>query len=156
MLVPPLILNKAVLFFTIFKFMKYIILLLLPAVIFISSCNRGANGLKEKIANADSVAINYFKGDGAIDTVVAVKIVKDKKSIEQLTGLITGSYSSIKNNCGYDGSVHFFKNDTVVQDIFFSSNKKDCSQFVFILNGKKETTEFTEEAKELLSAIKNN
>lgn len=123
---------------------------------FITGCNNTARQLREKTAGADSIAINYFKGDGTMDTVVAVKIVKDKKSMEQLTGLITGSSSTIKNNCGYDGSIHFFINDIVVQDVFFSSNKKDCSQFVFVLNGKKEATKFTEEAIELLSAIKNN
>lgn len=121
----------------------------------ISGCDQTTKQLKEKIINADSVAINYFKGDGTMDTVVAVKIIKDKKTIEQLTGLITGSSTAVKDNCGYDGSVHFFKNDAVVQDVFFSSNKEECSQFVFVLNGKKEATGLGTEAKKVLAEIKN-
>ena len=127
---------------------------ILLIILFFSACDHTAKQLKEKIAGADSVAINYFKGDGTMDTVVAVKIIKDKKAIEQLTGLIAGSSTAVKDNCGYDGSIHFFKNDAVVQDIFFSSNKEACRQFVFILNGKKEATGLAAEAKEVLAGIK--
>ena len=134
--------------------MKYFLTIILAGLI-ISGCNQTTKQLKEKIINADSAAINYFKGDGTMDTVVAVKIIKDKKVIEQLTEFITGSSASVKDNCGYDGSIHFFKNDAVVQDIFFSSNKQECSQFVFVLNRKKEATSLADEAKDVLAGIKN-
>jgi hypothetical protein len=134
--------------------MKNFPVLILIALLF-ASCDQTAKQLKEKIANADSVAINYFKGDGTMDTVVAVKIIKDKKLIEQLTGLVAGKSAAVKGNCGYDGSIHFFKNDAVVQDVYFNNDKETCWQFVFILDGKKTATRLAAEAKEVLTGIKN-
>lgn len=133
--------------------MKNFLIILLSVFIF-SSCNQSAKQLKEKIINADSVAINYFKGNGTMDTVVAVKIIKDKQSIEQLTNFITGSPASVKNNCGYDGSIHYFKNDVVVQDIFFSASIESCRFFQFILNGKRGSTLLSDEAGKFLFEIK--
>lgn len=134
--------------------MKNFSFLFFIAVI-ISSCNQSVKRLQQNIADTDSVAINYFKGDGTMDTVIAVKILKDKKSIEELTGFIAGSAASVKSDFGYDGSIHFFKNDRVIQDVFFNSNKEECRQFVFISDGQKEATSLKIEAKEFLSAIKN-
>ena len=128
---------------------------ILFTVLIFCACNQTSKKLKERITNADSIAVNYFKGDGSMDTVVAVKIVKDKKEIEQLAGFITAGSASLKNKCGYDGSIHFFKSDRVIQDVFFSSNKEDCRQFVFISGGKQAATALPAEAAYFLSAIKN-
>ncbi len=118
-------------------------------------CNNNAAKLQEKIANADSIAVNYFKGDGSMDTVTAVKIIRDKKSTEELVGFIASSSSSAKSNCGYDGSIHFFKNDRVVQDVFFNSSKAECRQFYFVLNGRAAATALADNAKEFLLSLKN-
>lgn len=133
--------------------MKNFIIIFIVAL-FITGCSNTAKQLKEKIINADSAAINYFKGDGTMDTVVAVKIIKDKQSIEQLTSFITGNSASVKNNCGYDGSVHYFKNDAVIQDIFFNTSIESCRCFQFVLNGKRGSTQLSDEAGKLLFAIK--
>jgi endo-beta-N-acetylglucosaminidase D len=133
--------------------MKNFSVIIFTALLF-SACNQTAKQLKEKIINADSVAINYFKGDGSMDTVVAVKIIKDKQSIEQLTGFITGNPSSVKSNCGYDGSIHYFKNDAVIQDVFFNTSIENCHCFRFILNGKRYSTSLSGEAGKFLFAIK--
>ena len=129
-------------------------IIVFAVVLFITGCSNTAKQLKGKIINADSMAINYFKGDGTMDTVVAVKIIKDKQSIEQLTNFITGSSVSEKNNCGYDGSIHFFKNDAVVQDIFFNTSTESCHRFHFFLNGKRCSTLLSDEAGKFLFEIK--
>lgn len=123
-------------------------------VFFLSACNRNGNALKEKIGTADSVAINFFKGDGTMDTVVAVKIVRDKQSVEKLTSLICSASAALKNNCGYDGSIHYFKNNIVIQDIDFRMNSADCSQFSFLLDGQRVATELTGEGRLFLSGLK--
>jgi len=126
------------------------------AAFVLASCNQTATELKERIAGADSIAINYFNPGGKMDSVMAVAIIRDTKALEQLTNTITHSKSSVTNNCGYDGSIHFFKRDMVVQDVFFASNSKEgCSQFLFSLNGNMQATKLTEEAKVFLAAIKN-
>ena len=127
------------------------IIVFIAVIIFLSACNTTGKQLKEKITNADSVAINYFKGDGTMDTVVGVKIIRDKNTLEQLTSLITASSTAMKNNCGYDGSIHYFKMNRVIQDIDFTMNEDGCSLFSFLLNGKKEATKLPADAARFLN-----
>ncbi len=120
----------------------------------LSACNWGNEKIKERITNSDSVAINYFKGDGSIDTVVAVKIIRDKKAINELAGLIAAKNISGNFKCGYDGSLHFFKMNHVIQDIDFKMNDADCMHFSFSLDGKLSATKLSPEAKQLLELLK--
>jgi hypothetical protein len=100
------------------------------------------------------VAINYFKGDGSMDTVIAVRIVRDKKTIEQLSDLIGAASAELNIKCGYDGSLHFFKQNRVEQDIDFRMNDKDCMCFSFKQEGRIIATVLSSDAKELLEAIR--
>lgn len=131
--------------------MKYLILIIC-SIIFIS-CKQSVPQLTEKITNADSMAINYFKGDGTMDTVVAVKIIADKNKLNQLAKLAAGSVVE-NGNCGFDGSLHFFKGNQVIQDINFRITDSKCNQFTFRLGGKVYFTQLTTEAKELIESFK--
>ncbi len=129
----------------------------LPGVfisIILCACNTTHKKLHEKIAGTDSIAINYFKGDGSMDTVLAVKIIRDKKEVVQLTDLITASSTSLQDDCGYDGSIHFFKNNAVLQDIYFRMQGDRCSQFTFLLNGNRAATALSADAKKMLEEWK--
>jgi len=119
----------------------------------LSSCHRSDKQLKETISNADSVAINYFSGDGKVDTVTAVKIIHDKNTMDQLAAFASASLTDIKPNCGFDGSIHFYKNDNVVQDIKFRMNDEQCMQFTFTEDGNIVATKLSQQAKDLLEAI---
>jgi hypothetical protein len=121
-------------------------------LIFIS-CKESVTQLTEKVTGADSLAINYFKGDGTMDTVVAVRIIADKNKISQLAKL-AGGHTIQNSNCGFDGSLHFFKNNQVIQDIQFRMNDAQCAHFSFKLEGKLYNTELSPEAKELLLLLK--
>jgi hypothetical protein len=96
--------------------MKRFSVIFITAAMALFSCNQANVKLNERLAAADSIAINYFKGDGSMDTVVAVKIIRDKKIVEQLAGFISTHPANETMRCGYDGSLHFFKNNTVFQD----------------------------------------
>lgn len=120
----------------------------------LASCKRNNTKIKERIINADSVAINYFKGDGSMDTVIAVRIIRDKKIIEQLSDLIGGESTQLNMKCGYDGSLHFFKQNRVEQDIDFRMNDKNCMCFSFKQEGRITATVLSPDAKELLEAIR--
>ena len=130
------------------------LILLLSLFAILSCCNRKNTKIAERITNGDSVAINFFKGDGSMDTVAAVRIVRDKKTIEQLSNLIGASSTELKLKCGYDGSLHFFKQNKVEQDIYFRMNDKDCMCFSFNQNGKTVATILSPEAKELLQVLR--
>lgn len=134
--------------------MKNLLLLLLP-VLFFASCKSSDEQLAGRIAHADSVAINYFTGDGKMDSVVAVKIVKDQKIIQQLADDIPAVRISQKAMCGYDGSVHFFKGGIVVQDIDFRMNDELCMQFSYMLNGEHRATKLSSEIKKVLAGLRN-
>lgn len=129
-------------------------LLIFSLVLIILSCNQSNELIKEQIIHSDSVAINYFKGDGTMDTVVAVKIIKDPKIINQLADFVAQKNSKMNYSCGFDGSLHFFKMNKVIQDINFGMNKSGCSYFSFTLQGKMQSTELSAPAKELILSLK--
>lgn len=88
-----------------------------------------------------------------MDTVVAVKIIKDKAAINQLAKL-AGGYTTANKSCGFDGTLHFFKMDKVIQDIEFRMNDEQCSYFTFMLEGVAYKTELNADAKKLLQSMK--
>ncbi|HTC01177.1 MAG TPA: hypothetical protein VK705_10890 [Ferruginibacter sp.] len=121
----------------------------------LTACHTGTNkDLKQLTVDADSVAINYFKGDGTFDTVVTVKIIRDKNDINKLSDLISATSTDPEVKCGYDGSVHFFKQDSVVADIYFRMNDEHCMLFSFLQDGKLNATVLSPDAKEFLEMIK--
>jgi hypothetical protein len=126
---------------------------LLSIVFVLASCNQTNEKLKERISNSDSVAIKFYKGDGTIDSVVAVKIFRDSKTVNQLANLIAERNSSEKFKCGYDGSIHFFKMNSVVQDIDFKMNDANCMYFSFLQEGKMQVTLLSPQAKQLLESL---
>jgi hypothetical protein len=133
--------------------MRRIVIIIVTAVLFFS-CKQNNKALKERLTVADSVAINYFKGDGSMDTVVLVKIIRDKNTLHQLSNLITDELTEEKPGCGYDGSIHFFKDNMVIQDIYFSMHKAGCSQFSFLFNRQRSAGKLSDSAKKLLLNLK--
>ena len=119
-------------------------------VFIISSCNQSNDLIKEQIIHSDSVAINYFKGDGTMDSVVLVKIIKNQKIIDQLTDFVSQNNRKMNYSCGVDGSLHFFKMNKVIQDVNFGMNESGCSYFSFTLQGKIQATELSSGAKDLI------
>ena len=129
-------------------------LLLLYVLIVTVSCSHSNDAISKRISNSDSVAINYFKGDGTMDTVVAVTIIRDQQIINQLSNFISEKKAEMNYTCGLDGSMHFFKMNKVVQDINFGMNATGCSYFSFVLNGKSQATSLSVAAKELIVSLR--
>jgi len=126
-------------------------LLFLSASVLFFSC-KSSTGIKESVSDSDSAAINFYKGDGNMDTVVHVAILRNKKEIENLANFIeSGATENFK--CGYDGSLHFFKNNAVTKDIDFRMNDAACMHFSFILKGKLYSTKLSPTAKEFLQSL---
>lgn len=131
------------------------LLLILIFSLFVISCRHQHKELGQQLANADSVAINYFKGDGSMDTVVAVKIVRDSNTVRQLATLISANDLGEIKKCGYDGSIHFFRNNVVIKDVDFRMNDVNCMHFSFKDEHATMTnTSLSEEAKQLIESIK--
>lgn len=89
-----------------------------------------------------------------MDTVLAVKIVKDKKAVEQFAFFISEEEENEIKQCGYDGSIHFFKNNVVAQDIDFRMNDVHCMFFTAKYQGKVLQTVLSPEAKQLLESVR--
>lgn len=126
----------------------------LSTICLLMACNHSNEDIKLRIADSDSVVVNYFKGDGTMDTVVTVKTIVDKQKIEQLADLISRKTAGRKSNCGYDGSLHFFKINKVIQDIDFRLNEAPCMYFSFIQRGKIQSTILSGEAKDLINSFR--
>ena len=118
-----------------------------------ASCRHDEKVLESRIIHSDSVAINFFTGDGKVDSVTSVAVIHDSSAISQLVSEITTAKRETKTDCGYDGSIHFFKRDTVIQDIPFRMNAPECMQFVFRKEQKSVALHLSEKAKELLLNI---
>jgi len=117
-----------------------------------TACNK-PTGIKDFVQGADSVAINYFKGDGSMDTVIKVIILRDKKQVSSLAGYVEGGTTE-PAKCGYDGSLHFFKNNIVLKDVDFRMNDAQCMHFSFVLDNNMYTTRLSAEAKTFLESVK--
>ena len=112
--------------------------------------------MKERLISADSVAVNFFAGDGTMDTVVAVRFIRNKEQVAELATLISDHKVKPDFNCGYDGSLHFFKLNKVIQDVYFRMEEKDCMYFTFMQYGKQEASRLSPTAKELIRSVKQN
>ncbi|MGG9970509.1 hypothetical protein ACQ33O_01845 [Ferruginibacter sp. SUN002] len=134
--------------------MKHLLLLIVLFSFFLSACDNRNKKITEYISGSDSVAIKYYTGDGKMDNVVAVKIISDKKIIEQLAVMVGADAMNEVNKCGYDGSLHFFKMNQVIQDIDFRMNDVNCMQFSFIQDGKIRASSLKPEAKQLLESVR--
>ena len=126
----------------------------LGAVFSITACKQPNEPLKERIASADSVAVNYYSGDGTMDTVVAVRIIRNKQQITELATHISEEAVKRDFKCGFDGSLHFFKMNKVIQDVDFRMGDKDCMYFTFMQFGKLEATRLSPAAKTLIESLK--
>lgn len=134
--------------------MRSIIFIITIVVLFTTGCTHGNPQLKDRLQNSDSAVINYFNGNGSMDTVVSVKIIRDKKVLEQLGNYVSAVVTKEKPGCGYDGSIHFFSNNIVTQDIYFRM-QNDCSQFSFSFNRVRGASQLSADAKKLLILLRN-
>jgi hypothetical protein len=130
------------------------IILFASLLVCLTACHSTNKKLKAITVDADSVAINYFKGDGTLDTVVTVKIIRDRNDINKLSDYISANSTNPDVKCGYDGSLHFFKRDSVVQDIYFRMNDEHCMLFSFLQDGKLSATVLSEDAKQFLETVR--
>ncbi|HMO62089.1 MAG TPA: hypothetical protein PKC39_07560 [Ferruginibacter sp.] len=115
-----------------------------------AGCSRSDKALHTLLSGADSVAINYFKGNGLMDTVVAIKIIRNPEEVQQLAAFISMDVRRQNKTCGYDGSVHFFKNNMVLQDVYYRVNDAGCMFFWLTLNGRAMQCRLDEGARQLL------
>ena len=130
--------------------LRFLLLLFVTTILF--SCTK-PTGIKDLVQTADSVAINFFKGDGTRDSVTKVVVLRDKKQVESLANYIeAGTIEDTK--CGYDGSIHFFKRDMVLKDIDFRMNDAQCMHFSFIIDKNIYSTKLSPEAKTFLETVK--
>ena len=128
--------------------------LLIGAIFSLTACKQPNEPLKQRIAAADSVAVNYYSGDGTMDTVIAVRIIRNKQQIVDLATHISEEAAKRDFKCGFDGSLHFFKMNKVIQDVDFRMGDEDCMYFTFMQFGKLEATRLSPAAKTLIESIK--
>ena len=103
---------------------------------------------------ADSIAINFFAGDGTPDSVHRVVLIRDKETIASLSAFVSASNSQ-KLCGGNDGNLNIFAMNQVIQKIDFSFYNQSCMQFSFWYNQQLHHTRLSKEAREFLLELKN-
>ena len=86
-----------------------------------------------------------------MDTVVQVVILRNRKEITDLAVLLESGINE-NRKCGYDGSLHFFKNNAVIKDVDFRMNDTECMHFSFVMKGKLYSTKLSAAAKQFLQS----
>jgi hypothetical protein len=127
---------------------------LIPCLLFFS-CNNVHEQGRNIIEHSDSVAVNFFTGDGKIDSVTKVAMIKLKEDISLIENEATAATFNADKKCGYDGSLHFFKKNRVVLDIWFKKNDEKCNAFEYTYQGKLVHTKMGNKAIELLNGVQS-
>jgi hypothetical protein len=127
-------------------------LLFLVVSTLLMACHTSNKEIRSAVENSDSVAVNYFN-EAVTDSVVAVKIIRDKHTMDQLTDLISADTTAFAPHSGVDGSIHFFKQDAVVEDVFFTLHNDSSMFFFFKQDGRIVATTLSPSAKQLLQSL---
>jgi hypothetical protein len=122
-------------------------------IILLTACHSYNKQLKTVVENADSIAINYYRGNGTDDTVMSVIIIRDEQQIDQLVRYVSEDGPVGPDSCGVDGAIYFFKNDSVVQRVDFALSRSTCNYFSYEQNGKNVCTLYSDSAKTLLARL---
>lgn len=125
----------------------------LVLVLITESCQYKNTGLQQRLEQADSAAINFFKGDGSMDTVVAVRIIRDKAQLTQLNQFLSEKSVTVTAGCGEDASVHYFKGGVVMQDVYIGSQRNNCNRCYFVLNGERQSTQLSNDARSFFQQL---
>jgi len=115
----------------------------------LAACHSSDKELNTLVINSDSAAIIYY---GPADTV-ETRIIRDKQILDKLAGFVSEEKTDHATICGYNGSIHFFKQDSVVQDIYFNIYTNNCNFFIYKKDGKPASTVLLPEAKQLLELL---
>jgi hypothetical protein len=119
--------------------------------LFLISCS---SPLKKHLLNADDLTISFFGMDKP-DSVYTYKIVHttDRKAIEKLVDFVDGAPEE-KMACPFDGELKFKAGGNVVDSIHFTLSSSSCKQFTLRDNGKNKNVKMSNEAADLLIALR--
>lgn len=93
------------------------IALILSVTILGTSCSSPDKAWRDRLVNVDSIAINFFPGDGTMDPVVRVKVIRDAATIDSVRQWVTAEQASKPAKpCGPQASFHFFAMGKVMHD----------------------------------------
>ncbi len=117
------------------------------------SCSRPVSGMEELLTGSDSVAVNVFTGSGKMDTVVRVLICREQPVINALAKAISAASAERQPHCGVDGSLHFFKNNQVLMDVYYRLPEGNCRQFSFTYKGEPQASKLSDSASALITRL---
>lgn len=103
-----------------------------------ASCSGPDKILQDRLTQVDSVAINFFSGDGSMDTVVGVTILRDRKEIDSLVKEAAQASIQVDKPCAPQASMHFFSRGQVIQDL--EVGIAGCDHLSYLHQGKRRTT----------------
>jgi hypothetical protein len=122
---------------------------LLLASFILFSCKqafyKNQDTLKSITAKVDKVEIFLYSGSDTLKTITT-----DKKKIDIICNLIDGKIDSELKQCNPSGNIHFFSNNNIIFESFFSIGN-GCEQLSYFLGPQHYNTKLTYRAGMLLS-----
>lgn len=115
--------------------MLFSLSLFICATWLLASCSRSDTAWRERMVQIDSVAINFFPGDGTMDSVTKVMVVRDTATIDSIRKWMTAEKSSKPSKpCGPQASFHFFAMGKVMHDAEVTTS--DCGLIQYRWQGQ--------------------
>jgi hypothetical protein len=82
-----------------------------------AACSQPDKAWRTRLVHIDSVAINMFPGNGSMDSVLGVTVIRDKGTIDSICRWVTEAQADKPSTpCGPQASLHFFSRGMVMHD----------------------------------------
>lgn len=121
-------------------------LLVIPLV-FLIACKQTA--VEQKLAETDSVMVQFFNEDGMIYNAVTST---EEAAIKKLSSFMHGRPVTAMK-CGSSGKVQFFSKQRLLLDATYHMITKDCRYFSYSLDGKLQNVAMSNEAADFIGSL---
>lgn len=128
--------------------MKIIIVSIIATILL--SCGGSSSSISKQLSASDSLVINFTAPQsGSISKSVTTT---EAKAIHKLARFVDGKKAE-EFKCGYNGSLLFFSNGKLLNDVSFNYSETGCQHFLLSVDGKLEITEMSNEAVDFLKSL---
>ncbi len=106
--------------------------------------------VSKKLAGCDSLVITFNAPNS--DSVRGMVNTTEKKAIRKLIGFLDGKEAEMKD-CGFDGSMVFFRDGQQVMPVVFKYSQENCQHFLFDADNKVMSTKMNNEEVKFLESL---
>ena len=122
----------------------------LTSSIIIISCGGSGSERSKQLSASDSLVINFNVPQ--TNNIEKTVTTTEKKAIKKLAGYVDGK-STENYKCGYDGTLMFYKQGVLVNDVSFNYSGEGCRHFIMKVDDHLAATTMSNEAADFLKSL---